>query len=445
MELPFGRLLNRFSRLGILPLSALFASTLSAQTTDAQPADFRVGFAQEDVSTSRTVTLGGYGTYYGLPRSTRKNGQGIHDRLFASSLAITGANGKSVVIVGVDSVGLSDVSVRRIRSAFERSMQVSQPYELVISASHTHHAPDTMGIWGALPFFTGRDVEYMKFIEDRIARSALRAYLARQAASLSLGQSFLGTTGGDHAVSVVLARSPEGRLLGSLTQWSAHPTILDVKNNTLSADYVGAFRHYMEKEWPGTHVFVNGVLGSSYVADTHEKRSDPFVNGVKDPDVGDGYERMAQVGWSLFQQVKEAVRSSRVIADSTIAFRRSLVSIELSNLIFSEASRLGIIEKGVRDGRGETSVGWLRIGDVRIANLPGEAFASEAQRYRSAMVECGATSTMVFGMTNDWIGYLIPEQSWNSDDHKYHRTLSASPKTATELWTSFRRLGCSDG
>lgn len=409
----------------------------------AQSPEFLVGFAQEDVSTERTVTLGGYGTFFGLPSSTRKNGQGIHDRLHAAAVAISGSNGATALIVGVDAVGMTDASFQRIRSALDRDMPADARWSLVVAASHTHHAPDTMGIWGALPLFTGRDARYMALIEGRTAQAALRAFASRRPAVLSIGEGSLATTSGDDVVSTLVARGADGELLGTLTQWSAHPTILDSKNNALSADFVGSFRHFMTREWPGgTHVFVNGTLGNSHAADVSGLHQDPFVEGVRDPDVGDGYERAARVGWNLFEQVKVAVANAREISDTEVDFRRAWFPMQVSNVTFRAAAKAGIVEKQILEGLAETSVGWVRIGDVRFATLPGEAFASETRKIREAMSVCGARNTMIFGMANDWLGYFIPESDWNRAELRQLRSVSPSPAAAAESWAAFQSLGC---
>jgi hypothetical protein len=55
--------------------------------------------------------------------------------------------------VSIDTVGMSSVSIARIRQLLAAKTSLTN-VELVVSATHTHHAPDTMGLWGALPYFT---------------------------------------------------------------------------------------------------------------------------------------------------------------------------------------------------------------------------------------------------------------------------------------------------
>lgn len=126
--LPFPRFLP------ILRRAAPIGASILCLVAQGARAEVRAGFATRDVSTRASVPLGGYGVYVGLPQKTRSS-KGVHDPLLASAAAFEGNEGRGVVIVGIDSVGLSSASTRRIKGLVgTRIPQERVP--LVLSSSH---------------------------------------------------------------------------------------------------------------------------------------------------------------------------------------------------------------------------------------------------------------------------------------------------------------------
>ncbi len=84
--------------------------------------------------------------------------ESIHDDLFARALAIS-TEQTTLVFCSVDLIGLfaSDIE-KTIR-------QVNRPEaQIILPATHTHHGPDTVGLWG--PDDTTRGVEIAQRVNE---------------------------------------------------------------------------------------------------------------------------------------------------------------------------------------------------------------------------------------------------------------------------------------
>ncbi|MDQ3232908.1 MAG: neutral/alkaline non-lysosomal ceramidase N-terminal domain-containing protein, partial [Pseudobdellovibrionaceae bacterium] len=285
---------------GLLPASLLFATTplLAEQlcpSPPGQPAAYKIGLSQLSITPMNKLTIAGYGTYYGLPSATRMSHEGTHDPIFASTFWVETDTERALAIVALDLVGISRPTVLRVEEEVKRTLGRSNVH-VILSATHTHHAPDVLGLWGALPFFTGRDEPYMNFLEKSIVASIKSASDTARCSQVHWAETHKETdwhnylpAGSEHEETITTLSFVDPltqQSLGTLTQWAAHPTVLEANNNTISSDFPGAFRTAMGGFRDGIHIYVNGMLGASYIPlkDT-DRRPDPFVNGDKDPDV----------------------------------------------------------------------------------------------------------------------------------------------------------------
>jgi hypothetical protein len=56
------------------------------------------------------------------------------------------------------------------------------------------------------------------------------------------------------------------------------------------------------------------------------------------------------------------------------------------------------------------------------------------------MKTLGLKQTMVFGITNDWLGYLIHADDYEKPELKYYKTLSVSQKISQDIMSFFPKL-----
>src|SRR5579871_3648717 len=137
-------------RLSVALSGLLFASAAPA----AEP--LRVGFAEVDVTPElgkKPVYLAGFGH----DRLAKK----VHDPITARAVLLADPGSKAkVALVSVDVVGLFLPFVERVRERLPGFTYV------MVSATHNHEGPDTLGLWGPSPFKSGIDPEYMKRVVD---------------------------------------------------------------------------------------------------------------------------------------------------------------------------------------------------------------------------------------------------------------------------------------
>jgi len=94
---------------------------------------FRVGYGKEDITPEESVPMGGYG------RSDQRMSTGILSCLWATCVAITDADGNTILLMSVDLCNSLEAS----RAAPSISEATGVPVEnIVISATHTHSSPD---------------------------------------------------------------------------------------------------------------------------------------------------------------------------------------------------------------------------------------------------------------------------------------------------------------
>jgi hypothetical protein len=404
-------------------------------------AEFKAGFSSVDISTRQTLPMGGYGTFF--LKTPRMNSAGIHDPLSAGAVLLETSAGKLAALVSVDAVGLSGTQISRIEKQLRET--IDPQLHLMISATHTHHSPDTLGLWGSLPR-SGRNADYARQIETAIVQAVRNAFATRVPVKVTqrLGRHANDSTASaepqiiqDGFVSLTFRSQQDGRVLGTLTQWAAHPTVLGMENNALSADYVGAFREVMARRLGRVpHLYFNGAIGKVYplipAADAVDVVDDLFPSGDRDPDVKDGYRFVSSVGLRFAESVLKAVETP-LQDTSDDAFKACHVKVEfpVENRLFKLASNLKVVETPIRNGKISSRVSSLQWGPVQFVSIPGEAFPKVFARVPADVWQGRTPFLMALGQ--DWLGYFVDEEDYQRADLKYWTDLSVHPQAARLL------------
>src|SRR5262249_17282172 len=150
--------------------AALFVLTLPATG-----GELTVGFAEVDV----TPELGAKPVYlagFGQNRKATK----VHDPIMARAVVLSDGDAK-IALVSVDVVGLFINSTERVREKLPGFKYV------LVSATHNHEGPDTLGLWGRTPVESGVDPDYLKKVEAGCAEAVKAADAARKPAVAKIG------------------------------------------------------------------------------------------------------------------------------------------------------------------------------------------------------------------------------------------------------------------
>jgi hypothetical protein len=410
---------------------ALAVGSATLMISEVQAAAFRAGAAQIDISTRAVIPMGGYGTFFLSP--ARTNGVGVHDPLYASAVVFESSGRQRIAIVSVDVVGLSGAQISRIERAARDALDPN--LHLIISATHTHHSPDTLGLWGSLPK-SGRNARYQQQLETATVQAVRDAFSRLVPARLTqrTGRHANSTSDlanpaerNDGFVSLGIYAAQDDALIGTLTQWSAHPTVLRHDNNALSSDFIGGFRKSMSLALgQQPHVYVNGIVGNVYSllpkAGDPDAGDDLFPEGDRDPDVKEGYAQASTVGRRLAQSVLAAAESAISDDDTRVDMCHVPVKFPVDNQLFKLASNLKVVETKVRSGFITSRVSAANIGPFVFASIPGEAFPKMIHRLDASVLSNRQPVWM--GLAQDWLGYFVDEEDYDKPELKYWTDLS---------------------
>lgn len=215
----------------------------------------------------------------------------VHDPVSARALVIA-HDGEYVAFVALDFVGLGSPKIHEARDRLV--LEGFDIDRLIVSSSHNHQGPDTMGLWGN-PYniadpISGISPEYQDAIPDKIEEAVRMAVDAMQPVELTIGSVamrdvdpyFSGSTfGGKNPVdkmhgmihdgrdpvlvsdqlTVIQGQDDAGQAVFTLTNWSGHPEVWGSDNNALSSDWVGVTRTVLEDHFGGTALHLAECLG----------------------------------------------------------------------------------------------------------------------------------------------------------------------------------------
>jgi hypothetical protein len=338
-----------------------------------------------------------------------------------------------VAVVSVDSIGLFNATIDRIRAEVQRlDPGVAHVF---VSSTHDESAPDPIGLWGPdaseLPEHpetpaatsSGVDEYYMDFLVDRVAHAVVSADGALEPASLDVATGAMPSNTqscwssypyiDDQSMPVMQARDRSGRVIFTLADVGTHAETLAFSGNRaytslLSADWPGAMRSDFEARWPGSvGVEVAGMVGSVETPTVYEPQSTQVVrvpgaiHGVPgNPDgcssvypqpssgtpVTDAREFIPAYGASVADAAAAALQSGRTVAPSTLTSQQQSVCVPLENNLFVAAFAAGLFpDRPSYADSGCTveahspsylkaSIGVLTLGPIQLAYSPGEVF-----------------------------------------------------------------------
>lgn len=357
----------------------------------------KLGYAQTIITPAleKPVYLAGFGN--------NRRAETIHDDLFARALAMQ-TDQTTLVLVALDLIGffrpdVYDV-IERVKTA---------GVSVLIASTHTHHGPDTMGLWGPDDKTCGVDAEYMSAIKEKIAATILASLSDLQPASAKwtsvhvpgLAKNARNPEIVDDELTLAQFVNEEGKPLATLFNFPCHPEVLWEHNPHITADYPGVLRKEVEKQTGAPCIFFSGALG-----------------GMMTPDVKDhSFEEAEFMGRKLAHAGLEAlskVESQR----SNVSVERREIRAKLTNILYKIAFGRKLLPD-TRDKHGfiHTEVNLIKIGGLWLAAVPGEMLPRLGLQLKAWMKEAGAGVAGVIGLANDELGYILPEEDfkypWN--------------------------------
>jgi hypothetical protein len=465
--------LKIWSILGLATMACLAPSSRGAEPSDAT---VQVGFGEREI----TPTVGAKPVYmagFGQNRKATK----VHDSLMARAIVFRDGE-RTIALVSIDVVGYFNPNVIEIRKKLPGFTYV------LVSSTHNHEGPDTLGLWGPNPFTSGIDVDYMKMVEERIIQAVREAETNVKTTTAKIGtaqapellhDSREPYIKHDELVALQFDDPKSGKIIGIAVQWNCHPETLAGKNTEISADFV----HYSVKELQDKYrcpvVYLTGTVGG-LMTSLHVEVKDDKGNLLKDGT----FEKTEKYGRLIGQLAEKALAGARPVQLTPLEVRSTAVLIPMVNPRYHLARQLGVLRREAYLWMGDiykgepadprenkkpmairTEVGWLRLGALEVAAIPGEIYPElildkvqdppdpgadfpDAPIEPAIYKQMKGPYRMIIGLANDEIGYIIPKRQWDEKPpfcygrkkDQYGEENSLGPDTAPVLCRAFKEL-----
>ncbi len=365
------------------------------------------------------VWIGGFGPL----RAARD----VHDPVYARATVMS-HNGEYIAFVALDFVGLGSP---RIHAARDRLAEEGFDLDrLVVSSSHNHQGPDTMGLWGN-PYnlsdpVSGIDEAYQERVTDAIEQAVRDAAAAMEPITLSVGRTkmrdespwFSGANfGGKNPTAkmhgmIYDGRDPvvvsdqllvpqgvgEGGTVFTMTNWSGHPEVRGSDNNSISSDWVGVTREVLEAEYGGIALHMPECLGGMQSAlngdlplvqddGTHVYTDEVDEDGDPVPEWAehDSWAFVTSHGWHIGEAAIKALAAGEVIEATPIRSEAESVWVPIDNIVYQLLGPEGVFDLNLDDavydadvcpepdnGCIETRTFRLQVGPIGFVAVPGE-------------------------------------------------------------------------
>ncbi len=438
-----------------------------------------IGYAQQTITPSldRKVYLAGF--------DRNRPAMGVHDDLYVRALALE-LGGTRLVLAALDLLGLPRVYCQAVEA---RVNEQAPGTRLILASTHTHHGPDTIGMWGRNWFRSGVDPVYMATVQHKVVETALNAVRAVSRSQVGQGlptatppprSETLGEqqkTSGKRLESEAVAlattatrvpgvaknsRDPDildeeltclqfrhittQEPLATLLIFPCHPEVLWRDNVYITSDYPGYLRQAVERATGAPCLFFPGALG-----------------GMMTPDVpAHSFIEAERMGTTLADAALEALARAEVVPVETLSHAVEVYDVPLTNVLVKLARWLGLFPRGViykrsgviykRSGviashnRVTTEANRVDIGPIRLATGPGEVLPKLGLRIKAQLRETGAPLASFIGLANDELGYILPKEDFvypgnpfNPGAH-YEETMSVGPEAGSRLMAALEKM-----
>jgi hypothetical protein len=459
----------------ILPLSPRYGQLVGGSEALNRQEALEVGFGETDITPElgkNPVYLAGFGK--------NRKATGVHDRIMARAIVLAHADTK-IAIVSVDLVGLFHPFIGELRQRLPGFAY------LLVSSTHNHEGPDTLGLWGPNTLQSGVDLDYMKKVAQGIVAAVQDADLARRPATARIGTAKAPDLLHDarlpivkHDELVAIQFLEGSKTAGIVVQWNCHPETLDSRNTQISADFVGAAVAHLKEKYRCPVVYLTGTVGglmTSLHVPVRNTKGDVLRDGT--------FEKTERYGRLVGELADKALAASQAVQLFPIEARTATLFLPMDNAFYHLAWKLGVLDRQAFGWTGaptrgnplkdraaakgklavRTEIGYLKLGELEIAAIPGEIYPElvlgkvqdppdpgadfpDAPIEPSIYGQLKGKERMLIGLANDELGYIIPKRQWDEKapfcygrkTAQYGEMNSLGPETAPLLCAAFRDL-----
>jgi hypothetical protein len=317
---------------------------------------------------------------------------------------------------------------------------------IAIGSNHSHGGADGYGAWGGMPTW------YREQVRDALVASAYEAVAAMEPALIEVGsvdaRSFSNERRStyhsvqDLGAAWLQARTLPGgnqggaapEVIATLVNFAAHPTVLGSGNLRLHGDWPSAASEALKTSFGGVGLVFEGGLGNVTPARPRNPETDLNGDGAID-----SYDNVLQMGNDFVAYVgRDIARGGTRLRSNVIAAVDTTITHPITNWTETALGITNLLDRefmpGTDGADGPSAYQWnkggtgsarpcvssgpvsvrtqltgYRVGELSVVTAPGEIFSGISviakAKIRNAAFDGG--QTMVFGQTQDSLGYII--------------------------------------
>lgn len=382
----------------------------------------------------RTITPATPQFLAGLAENRRS--AGIHDDLWVRALALSDGE-TTVVIASFDLIGLLRPQVEAIRAGVPEL----PPGNVILSCTHLHSGPDTIGLWGPTEMETGVDTAYLQFLQNqaiaclREALGTLHPVLMEVSETLAPPKtSWNANDEGliDRRIGVIRFCTPQGNTLATLVNWACHPETLWSDNRLITSDFAGYLRGKVEAELGGICVFVNGALGGMITVDNRDAQGRNQHTFAEAQRIGEA------VGLAAVQAFRQNPPLVVRLDQLHLRVATAHLALPVANEKLQGAIRAGVIPLPTPlEGTYPTDLTLVDLGPAQIVTVPGEALPAVGMTLKSLLP---GPFRFLVGLSPDEVGYILCKIDYQNPEYAYEQSMSLGPQTAPLLVATVEEL-----
>jgi hypothetical protein len=384
------------------------------------------GYAQRSITPPLTapVYLAGF--------DANRQAQSIHDDLWVRALSLVWGEIR-LVFACVDLIGLGR---RHCLEVQDRVYKKWGYHDVIIACTHTHHGPDTLGLWGPSSTRSGVDLNYLNHLKKVIADCCNDAIHAVSPVTLrtatvaapSVIKNYRDPDIVDVELTCLQLVDRLDQIFATLIVYPCHPEVLARENTSITSDYADSLRRTVEASTGAPALFCVGALGGMLSPHVPERT---FAAS----------ERMGQM---LGEAALAALADREALPVIDLSLTRREFTIPMTNPVFQMAADRGLLPPIFEaDGLVHTEANLLSLqtaaGSTMLATVPGELFPRMGLALKDQMRAAGAETAAIVGLANDELGYILPADDFifpadpfDPGEH-YEETMSVGPAAGPRL------------
>ncbi len=362
----------------------------------------------------------------------------------------------------IDCVGFMNADVKAVREKLSDITGDGKLISIDIGATHIHSGIDTQGLWGNIPK-SGRDEKYIESVIEKTADAIRTAYNQRTEGELYYsaeprpeffwdGRAPYVSDGKFHLLRFVPNDSAKREIY--IANFGAHGVNLDWEDTRMSADFPYYIEQKINAEQNADFIFIQGAIGGGI--NCHMSAE----NGVNQDQ--DGYGKMKEFS-SIIADIYIDLAKNGEKVEPVLNVVHKQIDVEVNGFLFKLVERSGMcnVKAFKEDGKAmfATEIGYIEIGkNIKIVQVPGEilpeiaygGILSAEESSNKTEYPYPALNTyfseddtlLVFGLCNDALGYIVPDNDYvadNSEGH-YEETISTGSHTASSVSKGFAEL-----